>query len=116
MSTNSTNPNVLFGGSWEQIKDTFLLACGNTYANGSTGGSRTATINYPIGWTSDGRLSINQSRFSGATSSSNTWTRRTTAENYATGMTGSSISEQLKSDTISIMPPYLAVYVWKRTA
>ena len=38
MSMNSTSPEVLFGGSWNQIKDTFLLAVGNTYAANSTGG------------------------------------------------------------------------------
>ena len=44
MSVNSTNPSVLFGGTWEQIKDTFLLATGDTYANGSTGGEATHTL------------------------------------------------------------------------
>lgn len=39
MSTNNINPNILFGiGEWEQIKDTFLLAAGDTYIAGSTGG------------------------------------------------------------------------------
>ena len=44
MSVNSTNPSVFFGGTWEQIKDTFLLATGDTYANGSTGGEATHTL------------------------------------------------------------------------
>ena len=38
MSVNSTSPADLFGGTWEQIKDTFLLAAGDTYSAGSTGG------------------------------------------------------------------------------
>lgn len=38
ISVTSTNPQTLFGGEWTQIKDTFLLACGNSYANGATGG------------------------------------------------------------------------------
>ena len=38
MSVNSTNPGNLFGGTWERIKDRFLLAAGDTYAAGSTGG------------------------------------------------------------------------------
>ena len=37
-SVNSTNPSSLFGGTWEQIQDRFLLACGNTYSAGNTGG------------------------------------------------------------------------------
>ena len=44
MSVNSVNPSTLFGGTWEQIKDTFLLATGDTYANGSTGGEATHTL------------------------------------------------------------------------
>ena len=44
MSVNSVNPSNLFGGTWEQIKDTFLLASGDTYANGSTGGEATHTL------------------------------------------------------------------------
>lgn len=41
MSVNSVNPSTLFGGTWEQIEDTFLLASGTNYANGSTGGEAT---------------------------------------------------------------------------
>ena len=37
LSINSTSPDELFGGTWEQIKDTFLLACGDTYAAGIYG-------------------------------------------------------------------------------
>lgn len=44
MSVNSTNPNTLFGGSWERLKDRFLLASGDTYSNGSTGGSATVRL------------------------------------------------------------------------
>lgn len=43
ISANSTNPGILFGGTWEQIQDTFLLAAGSTYSGGSTGGSATHT-------------------------------------------------------------------------
>jgi hypothetical protein len=38
MSVTNTNPQLLFGGSWEQIKDTFLLAAGETHTAGSIGG------------------------------------------------------------------------------
>ena len=32
MSVNNTNPQILFGGTWEQIEDKFLLAKGSTYS------------------------------------------------------------------------------------
>ncbi len=40
-SKNSTNPSELFGGTWQQIKDVFILASGDTYEVDSTGGSAT---------------------------------------------------------------------------
>ena len=43
MSANSTSPQTLFGGTWEQIKDKFLLTSGSTYTSGSTGGASTHT-------------------------------------------------------------------------
>lgn len=44
MSVNNVNPSTIFGGTWEQIKDKFLLACGDTYNNGASGGSATHTL------------------------------------------------------------------------
>ncbi len=44
-STNPTRPDVLFSGTqWNQIKDTFLLACGDTYKNSTSGGSTEVTL------------------------------------------------------------------------
>ena len=44
MSVNNTNPSVLVGGTWEQLKDKFLLASGDTYTAGNTGGEATHTL------------------------------------------------------------------------
>ena len=44
-SSKSTNPATLFGGTWVQIKDRFILACGDTYtSSGATGGASTVTL------------------------------------------------------------------------
>ena len=43
-SSKPTNPSTLFGGTWKQIKDMFVLACGDTYTNGATGGYRNTTL------------------------------------------------------------------------
>jgi microcystin-dependent protein len=44
-SANSTNPSTLFGGTWVQIKDRFVLACGDTYKTvGATGGASSVTL------------------------------------------------------------------------
>ena len=44
ISFNSTDPSTLFGGTWQRLKDTFLLANGDSYAPNTTGGSATKTI------------------------------------------------------------------------
>lgn len=38
MSVNSTDPSTLFGGTWERLKDRFLLSAGDSYSAGNTGG------------------------------------------------------------------------------
>lgn len=43
-SKNPTNPATLFGGTWTQIKDKFILAAGDSYAQGATGGASTVTL------------------------------------------------------------------------
>ena len=49
MTVNSDDPSVLFGGTWQKIKDRFLLASGDTYNNGATGGSATHTPSGVVG-------------------------------------------------------------------
>lgn len=44
MSVNLVNPATIYGGVWQQIKDTFLLAGGDTYAIGTSGGDFTTTV------------------------------------------------------------------------
>lgn len=92
MSVTNVNPSTFFGGTWEQIKDRFLLACGSTYSAGSTGGSATNTHTHDKGG-DGGSISTTQNM----------------AGSYVVGN-----KNQVSSTTISIMPPYLAVYVWKR--
>ncbi len=43
MSVNATDPARIFGGTWERIKERFLLGAGDTHPAGSTGGSSTHT-------------------------------------------------------------------------
>lgn len=44
-SSKSTDPASLFGGTWVQIKDRFVLACGDTYKTvGATGGASSVTL------------------------------------------------------------------------
>lgn len=44
-SSKDTDPSTLFGGTWVQIKDRFVLACGDTYKTvGATGGASSVTL------------------------------------------------------------------------
>ena len=44
ISVNSTDPSILFGGTWEQIEGRFLLASNSTYTAGSVGGEAMHTL------------------------------------------------------------------------
>ena len=111
MSVNSTNPANLFGGTWTQLKDRFLLGAGSTYTNGSTGGSATQRLsvaNLPS-HTHPQYVATN----GGSTSANldyNGWVSngKAVAQGIPTGATG-------QGTTFNIMPPYLVVYMWQRT-
>lgn len=122
-STSSTSPASFLGGTWEQIKDRFILAAGNTYAADSTGGEaeHTLTINEIATHShaetkvmTNGTLGfiINPTK-NGATAGDilgigqQSW--QTGKGAVDTGSTGG-------SEPHNNMPPYLTVYVWKRIA
>lgn len=135
ISTTNTNPSTLFGfGSWEQITDKFLLAAGNTYAAGETGGEASHTLT-----TSE----IPSHKHTGTTSTAGAHTHQIgtdkdvdylaagdcwsvhNASSGATYTNGYTTSAGDHEHTVTIsntgggqshnnMPPYLAVYVWKR--
>ena len=44
ISSESTSPEVLFGGTWVRVQDRMILAAGSSYTAGSTGGSATKTL------------------------------------------------------------------------
>lgn len=44
MSVNATDPGKLFGGTWQRIKERFLLGAGDTHAAGNTGGEFEHTL------------------------------------------------------------------------
>lgn len=127
ISVNNANPSTLFGGTWQQISDTFLLAAGSTYTAGSTGGEATHILSeaemprhihkMAFNWTSGGSASTSGGEpwaiemSSGTGDGIGTWPYGTDSDAGASGFgyTGSSAAH-------NNMPPYLSVYMWKRTA
>lgn len=143
MSVNEVSPSVLFGGEWEQLKDRFLLGAGDTYQNGITGGNTEHTHSidehshkYGIALGAYyGAASYENATHSGALEGGNgdpaAWehmgqhdsyrnSNATSSSTSATVVVRRSIantsSEELDTKSTSSLPPYLAVYMWKRTA
>ena len=166
LSVNNVNPGTIFGGTWEQIQDRFLLAAGSTYAGGATGGtaSHTHTSAAHTHTTAEHTLTVSEipshrhtpSNYD--TAGSEIGHKRQFTTNLATGsdsvgrrthatgsdgyvmsakdsgdITGTAYTSYVggggshnhgntgsttPSDTgsSSSLPPYLAIYVWKRTA
>ena len=129
ISVNNTNPGTLFGGTWEQINDRFLLACGSTYSNGSTTHthttgnhilkteempSHTHTEKLPSTW----HFKFTSGKTNGYVSDCTTgsYPGETYSSSITTGSTGGGQPHNHgNTGSSNNMPPYLAVYVWKRT-
>lgn len=43
-TSDPRNPGDVYGGTWKQIKDKFVLACGDTYSVDATGGNAETTL------------------------------------------------------------------------
>ena len=139
MAVNNINPGTIFGGTWEQIKDKFLLCAGSTYTAGTTGGSVNHTGNCTLTIeqipSHNHRLRIAGNTGSDTFSSSGvhyfssglSWassSRTHSIPNLGTqdganqvGKTGGGTAHNHgNTGSSSNMPPYLAVYVWKRVS
>ena len=139
MSVNSTNPSTLFGGTWEQLKDRFLLGAGDTYSAGVSGGSselqaHTHSIPSLTGTaaSSGSHNHVISRRTSTYGSGTQTNWRCITAPASVNGDYNQvSNTENSGAHTHSVttvasttgntgngnegnMPPYLSVYMWKR--
>ena len=127
MSVNSTSPATLFGGTWQQIQDTFLLSAGSTYTAGATGGEATHQLvanelpkisgSFTSRKWSTGGAGTSLQNFSGVFSDT---TMSGSANPNAAG-TGTSDYQKVNinfgnDQAHNNMPPYLVVYMWKRTA
>ena len=132
LSINDTNPSSVFGGTWNKLKDRFLLGSGDTYQSGSTGGSATHT---PSGTVGNHALSVDEipshRHFYDGTAYAYSITVNQDQggdfavdaephmqEDYAVKYTGGSQAHNhsFTGNSQNTMPPYLVVNMWVRVA
>ena len=161
LSTTDASPASFFGGTWERLKDRFLLAAGDSYAAGSTGGeeahtltvdempSHSHTVNnhthsipnlsgtaapsggHTHGYNPSG-FNVQGSAGAQVASGTSMWgvmaghtvsiayagnhTHSVTTNASTTGGSAPNTNSQGGNTAHNNMPPYIAVYMWKRVA
>lgn len=108
ISVTETDPSTLFGGVWERLQGRFLLGASNQYKAGTTGGEATHKLTkeeLPNHWHNIGERN-NEGPYGPH------WAIMTEygEYNWSEENSGSVGSDQPHNN----MPPYLAVYMWKR--
>lgn len=106
MSTVNVNPATLFGGTWEQLEDRFLLGAGATYTAGDTGGeaTHTLTVDEIPSHRHDILASTQGTAFGSAYINPSNGSRNSTDQTELKG----------GGQPHNNMPPYIVVYMWKR--
>lgn len=120
ISVNDTNPSTLFGGTWEEIKGRFLVGEGSNEQTGDallnlTAGATGGETNHTL--TVNEMPSHSHAQYVSANTGNQAWRvdySKDAASNIYpqgcnTGPAGGGLSH-------NNLPPYLAVYIWKRTA
>lgn len=111
-STDATSPADLFGGTWEQVKDVFLLAAGDSHAAGSTGGEETHTLTKAEIPDHAHTLKYTGQSVTEGVNAIRLYQAASNQYNAYSGGQSSDCGGQAHNN----MPPYLAVYTWRRTA
>lgn len=109
ISFDATDPALLFGGTWEQIQGRFLLAASDEYEAESIGGEATHKLTVtemPSHSHSYQYTTIYAFPYNSASDKSNLRSNETSKTTSAVG----------GGQPHNNMPPYLAVYMWKRTS
>lgn len=129
-SEKNTDPGTLFGGTWEQIKDSFVLAAGDTYQAGATGGQADVTLTEDMIPAHSHNQNINGN---GIDDWKNSQGRHVSLPQQSSGASGYAVNTngliwcggsamRIHTDATgggkshTNMPPYLVAYCWKRTA
>ena len=115
MSVNSTSPASLFGGTWQQIEGRFLLGASSDYVAGTTGGEATHTLTVEEMPSHNHSASLNLKYLNNSATAS-TSSHVTGWSNHWEGWVSNGSANTGEGQAHNNMPPYLVVYIWKRTA
>lgn len=117
MSVNATNPNQLFGGDWRPITDKFLLGASGTYPVNSSGGEKTHKLTVAE-MPSHSHTSLYYDSNSTGTQGVNWGFNYTNNSSHSVRSGANEASSGIGNAGGSVahnnMPPYVAVYMWKR--
>lgn len=129
-SSEDKDPTTFIGGTWEQVKDRFVLAAGDSYKAGATGGEATHTLsvdempshkhNVNVRVKGYGKWPSYTSQDYGVMLDTNSDATGYHTRNYsaksievtADANTGKNGGSQPHNN----MPPYIVAYCWHRTA
>ena len=134
MSVENINPEVFIGGTWKQLKDTFLLAHGDNYT--STASSNITQVTAESGSATHTLTVAEMPTHTHRVRTTNGWSgnavglnwnaesvgigavEQNDAGSYFTNTTsgGQALEDTGGGSAHNNMPPYLVVYMWKRTA
>lgn len=112
MSVNNVSPETFIPGTvWESLTNRFLIGAGDTYGGGAKGGETTHMLT--VDEIPSHRHQESTNNFAWKANSAilqkgTSW-NASTGQTLYTGYTGDGKAH-------NNMPPYLAVYMWKRTA
>lgn len=123
-SSDPTDPATLFGGTWEQVTDKFVLAVGSTYKVGAVGGEASHALTIEEIPNHDGHLQNNTGH--STIGNINAFLPNSSLRQYTDGPRGwqnDGGGEVLPAgmsrgggQAHNNMPPYVAAYCWRRTA
>lgn len=121
-SSSSTDPATLFGGTWERVKDKFILAAGDVYKEGETGGEANHQLSSSEMPSHTHAVIKNFGNAEIDVTNQPAWAIKMSASGIANVQSNPSVGGlagigYTGGDTPhNNMPPYEVYYCWKRTA
>lgn len=103
---------AIYNGTWEQIKDVFLLAAGDTYVAGTTGGEASHTLTVDEMPKHSHNLPVDK-QYGEATTTEKDRINLSSGIAYNNGYASNDTGSNQPHNN---MPPYLTVYMWRRIA